>query len=524
MPNVPLSVRAQAEQERRRRAARAQSTARLSHEDFAAQRLRILDKDKQLVPLRYNTVQRELIGNLSGRDLILKARQHGVSTVIQGLLYEAAVTSTATTLTLAKDDSTTQILRRLNERYHRNDPNKPQRGNASAELSTYPLTDSEAMVATAGNSTSGRAATLTHLHGSEVAYWKDAEAIITGAGQAGKPAIYLESTPNGQQGHFYNLCMEALDGVGTWRLHFYPWWLDAAYALPIVEPLTLTDDELLLIEAHDLTPEQIAWRRSKQRELKHQFIQEYPEDPRSCFLASGYGYFGDVAYAFQVGLAMSYEPGHVYVAGLDFGQTKDFTVLAIKDVTTNRQVAMLRINGYPWAEMRRQIVAMCKTWHVSKLIGESNSMGSTNIEALQSELNAAGCGTYLEAFDTTNESKAAIMGSLHEALHHGNLLLLDDPVLRQEINAFVATQLPSGAWRLAAGGQGHDDTVIATALMQHAGYQGWSVSDIRLYAQDKMHDDPQVQVSTGWASEYSRLSKLEDEYEDDSAPIVRDRR
>jgi hypothetical protein len=44
------------------------------------------------------------------------------------------------------------------------------------------------------------------------------------------------------------------------------------------------------------------------------------------------------------------------------------------------------------------------------------------------------------------------------------LRLLDWDVQRAEHYNFVSTQLPSGVWRLAAAGEGHDDTVIGNAL------------------------------------------------------------
>jgi hypothetical protein len=56
------------------------------------------------------------------------------------------------------------------------------------------------------------------------------------------------------------------------------------------------------------------------------------------------------------------------------------------------------------------------------------------------------------------------MSDLNESLHAGGLKLLDDPIVRHELNTFVATQTGSGLWKLAAEGEGHDDTVIALAL------------------------------------------------------------
>lgn len=439
----------------------------INHADFAAQRLKILAKDKRLVPLTYNRVQVDLLSHLTGRDLVLKARQHGVSTAIQGYLYQQAVTGTATTMTLAHDDDSTQKLRRITERFYRNDPRQPQRGSANARLTTYPEHDSEVMIATAGNRTSGRSATLSDLHGSEVAFWPDAESLVAAAIQAGDPRVILESTPNGAQGYFYSLCMEALDGNSDWVLHFYPWWWEPGYriALDEGEALSYTDDEQTLVEAYNLTSEQIKWRRSKQRELKHLFIQEYPEDPQTCFLRSGLGYFGDVSACFAAPNGATYNPAHQYVAGLDFGQTVDYTALSIGDVTTGQEVELLRVNQMSWSDMRSRVVQACQRWHVGILWAEKNSMGSTNIEELRKEL---GTLVGVQEFTTTSESKASLMSALHETLHADDgLRLLPDTAGKRELQAFSAMQLPSGAWRLSAPDNEHDDTVIARGLMNY---------------------------------------------------------
>ena len=443
----------------------------LSPGEFAEKRLKILDKNKQLVPLVYNRVQTDLISKLTGRDLVLKSRQQGASTVIQGLNYQKVATGTATTMTLAHDDDGTKTLRRMADRFHRHDPQAPKRGAANDRLSTYPEFDSEALIATAGNKASGRSTTLTFLHGSEVAYWPDAESIVAGAMQAGNPDIILESTPNGAQGYFYALCMEALDGSSPWTLHFYPWWWDDGYKLTLEpdEVLQYTAEELALVEMHGLSAEQIKWRRSKQAELKQLFPQEYPEDPRSCFLLSGAGYFGDTSAAFCAPLVPVYDPEHRYVAGLDFGQTNDYTVCPVIDATTREQVDLVRVKGLPWAEMRRRVAVLCAKWNVATLLAERNSMGSTNIEELRQELKTADCKTHLSTFWTDNESKATIMGALHESLSKTSGLKLQNiQDQRREFAAFKAYQLPSGAWRLSSPEGEHDDIVIGVALANRA--------------------------------------------------------
>ena len=152
-----------------------------------------------------------------------------------------------------------------------------------------------------------------------------------------------------------------------------------------------------------------------------------------------------------------WQEGHRYIAGLDFGQTNDYTALIVIDHSANQMVDFLHINKLEWAEQRRRIVEVCKNWNVQTLVAESNSIGSVNIEALMNN------GVNIRPFQTTNASKAEIMSDLYESLHNG-LQLQDISVLKHELNTFVSTQTSSGVWRLAAEGDGHDDTVIALAL------------------------------------------------------------
>lgn len=432
--------------------------------------LRIQDKRDNLIPLRLNRVQKHLLANLTGRDLVLKARQMGLSTAIQADQFVTAITRRTRSATLAHDDAGTALLRRMAERFWANlpDDKRPPRGLDNATTTTYPQTGSEVFIATAGSKNKGRAGTYTRVHGSEVAFWPDAAATMAGLMQ-GVPdtgQVVLESTPNGAQGWFYERCMEALDGNGVWTLHFFPWWWDDGYRLPLEagETLDYDGDELRLVQEHGLTPEQIKWRRAKQAELKHLFIQEYPEDPRSCFLLSGIGYFGDLTGVFTAPWGAVPQAGHRIVGGLDFAQTSDYTVCSLIDATTLQQVALLRLNKLPWAEMRRQVVALCKQWDVSTLTAETNSMGSTNIEELRRELAQAQCKTQIIPFTTTNISKAQVMGGLHSALHEGGLKLLDHADQRRELLAFQSKQTLTGLWQFSAPEGEHDDTVIALAL------------------------------------------------------------
>jgi hypothetical protein len=446
---------------------------------FAETWLKILNKKDELVPLCINAAQRHYLDNRTPRDLVLKARQLGFSTLIQAELYRQAVTGTARTATLSHKDDSTQALRRMANRFYENMPEnlRPARKYANASLATYPDFNSEAVIATAGGKGPGRSLTTSFQHWSEVAYWTNAAEIIAGIMQAGSPKwIVAESTANGAQGWFYERCMEALDGNTDWALHFYPWWWDADYRLPLKpgQALVYTDEEARLVERHNLTSEQINWRRVKWRELRgvggsaNLFPQEYPEDPQTCFLQSGNSYFGDLSARYGAPFNPDYDPDARYGAGLDFGQTEDYTVCTVVDLTHQRQVEKLRVNRQEWAEMRRRVRELCIKWNVAVIVPEENSMGKTNIEALVSEFREHGVDTRIEPFHTTNASKATAAADWHKALHEDGWQMQDTPERKAEYRAFAASQTQNGTWTLGAASGAHDDIVIADILAYHA--------------------------------------------------------
>jgi hypothetical protein len=446
--------------------------ANLKDQEFAAEFIEILDKGKQWRRLNYNTIQRALMPNLTGADIVLKYRQGGVSTAIQARHMRRALTEVVTLVTVAHDQDTTDYLRRMAAgMYNRISPlyDKPARKRDNARLATY-TNGSEVVIKKAGSREGGRGLTFTEVHGSEVAFWPDAENIVTSLLEAGEPRILLESTPNGAQGYFYELCMGALDRKNRYRMHFFPWWIHEEYriALESGEALDYTDVERELIKKHRLKAEQIKWRREKIRDLKHKFPQEYPEDVRECFLRSGTGYFGAIDHVFKIPPgSLTHDAAHRYVAGLDFGQQQDYTVLVVIDATTKQQVDMLRVNRMSWADIRLRIREMCQKWQVRLLVAENNN-SSAVIEPMLNEFYAVKLKTSIKRFNMTAISKPPLMSDLYSTLHEYGLLLLDDGVMKHEFGAATARLTQRGYTVESPHDEtGHGDTVIATALAAH---------------------------------------------------------
>ena len=455
-----------------------------SPSDFA-RLLTIMDKRGNFRRFAHNRMQRDFFANYSlGKpviDLLLKSRQQGATTGVVGEETRLAWTRMTRILTLIDDDKNTDMIREIAQRFYDAFPpvinaggvniHRPKRSRDSATTTRYD-NGSRWVTRTAGNPNAGRGSTIDVLHGSEVAHWKDAELIIAGAQQAAAFAIWrvYETTANGAQGWFFEKAMAALDGDTDYRLHFYPWWWTDEYALALDEGETLRyePDEAALVARHKLTPQQIKWRRAKQRELGVLFLQEYAEDAYSCFLQSGGGFFGHLDTAFKAERGTEPAESARVVAGLDWGQANDFTALHVANATESEQLDLLRINRVPYADIRAQIVERCRRWRIAVIVAEANSMGSTNIEELRRELANAELNTTVVSYTTTAKNKRNDLLSLNNALSTGGYTMLPESVQRAEFRAYQATQTTSGNWTYSAPDGQHDDTVIAAMLAWHA--------------------------------------------------------
>jgi hypothetical protein len=440
------------------------------------------------MPLAYNWFQLDYLKKRTPRDLILKPRQLGFSTCIQGEFRRYEWTRPTRSLTLGKDDENTTDLRAMADFYYENLPLdfRPVRSINNSSRTVYPDVQSRATIRKAGNTNSGRGGTNTVIHLSEAAFYPDAGAIIASALQAGNPMwVAAESTANGShEGNwFYSECNAALRGESVWALHFYRWFDNPFYVIPLApkEVLVYDDEEKELVRLHGLRPEQIKWRRFKQLELRISgtFLQEYPESVETCFLQSGNGVFRFLADTFTAPDNAVYDETHQYVMGIDWGQSDDYTDARVFDVTAYCEVAKLHINKQSYESMIDAIAKLAQAWHVEKIVPERNSMGAA-IEMLSAALNKLEwpidkrtgypSNPTIQSFWTDIRSKDRVV-KLFQAGIEAGLKLLDDPIANQELRSFVSRQQPSGLWSYSHPDGGHDDTVDSRLLAHAATYE-----------------------------------------------------
>jgi len=237
------------------------------------------------------------------RAIILKGRQQGISTYIEGRLFWRITNNAGRrAFILTHEAEATNNLFEMADRYYQlcPEPFKPKLGASSQRELSFDLIDSGYRVGTAGNKNTGRSSTIQYFHGSEAAFWDNASDIAKGALQAVPDEfgteIFIESTANGKLNWFYEQWMLAQSGESDYIPIFIPWFWQKEYRTKPSDTMIATKEEMELMKLYKLDVEQIAWRRKKIAELssaglrgEDEFRQEYPCTWEEAFEASTLG-------------------------------------------------------------------------------------------------------------------------------------------------------------------------------------------------------------------------------------------
>ena len=228
------------------------------------------------------------------RDIILKFRQPGFSTLIGALIFCNTYNMQGIeSLLIAQDEASSEILFRMHRLFYDRLPDNKKRPVGSHSSRELHFTDINSRIScrTAGATNVGRGNTIHWLHMSERAKWKlKSHALMefdAGVMEAvpSDGNIMMETTADGL-GHFYDSYQAAKSGSSTFRPMFFPWTIHNEYSLPVDVPFELTKDELELRGTIGLTDGQILWRRQKVKERGDLFAQEYPVNDEECFRRS----------------------------------------------------------------------------------------------------------------------------------------------------------------------------------------------------------------------------------------------
>jgi hypothetical protein len=447
--------------------------------------LRVRTRDGRTAALTANAAQRAFEERRGERNIVLKARQLGMTTWTAARFFLKTITQPGTlTLQVAHTQEAAEEIFRIVYRFLDELPEELRKGplrtsRATVRQIVFPEMDSTYKVVTAGDRNAGRGMTVQNLHCSELARWPgDAAETLAGLRAALAPGaeMILESTPEGVGGCFYEEWQKAHE-TGMVR-HFFPWWMERRYRAGAAERASLTEEELELMERHGLDLEQIGYRRKIRADFRGLARQEFAEDEQSCFLASGESVFE--LSAIEERLKTAPEPverrrngeleiwlpplkGKEYLVAVDpagGGSDGDYSAAQVLEMETGLQCAEFagHVGGL---ELAKLVTGMAAEYNKAWLVVERNNHG-TGVLALAEAV----CG-YRKihrqggqaGWLTTSMSRPAALGRLDAGLVEQPERFMSRRLLG-ECRSFA--RLADGSSGARAGT--HDDRVMAMAI------------------------------------------------------------
>lgn len=281
--------------------------------------LKILTKERGMARLGdvMNYAQRDFLARAERqlhdhghiRIVVLKARQIGISTIIEAIFFALAmIERDFKTLIVSHEAESSKAILGMTKRYW--DTYIFNRFHATIYNGQSHLAwdnGCDINVATAKNVEAGRSQTIHGLHASEVGMWKKADELMTGLSNSipafGLTAVFIESTAKGVGNYFHKTCTDAMKGKSEYEFCFYPWHhhpeYTAKYLTPEIRHLyrleNLDEEERRLRHDHGISDERLIWRRwaivNKCNGSVDNFHQEYPTTPHEAFISTGLNVF-----------------------------------------------------------------------------------------------------------------------------------------------------------------------------------------------------------------------------------------
>lgn len=461
-------------------------------------------KSGQLVPFTFRPVQNkfydELVRdydiekkglNVPVRELILKARREGFSSLILALFAADDILSENPTETLVisyKDDATKTFRKRYRtfvtsygarklghsvEDIQRNPGLMEQAAKQlfSVDADEIELKHNHAhfYCGTASARTGGRGGVVQKLLFSEAAFYPDkkelrAKEIIEGTLRQVDLAsgwAFVESTANGDVNHYAKMWVEAATGESRFKARFYGW----------REMYTQEEFDIICSEFTD----------------KRMIKQEYPETAEEAFLSSGERFFdpaiiqniqttdpqkvGDWNYYGE------FVSGHRYALGVDVAEgvgRHNSTIVVIdfdnqdqvvgRIIKTPKVVAVYASNRIKPDTLAHEIRNGAVRYGNCLAAIERNNHGFATLATIK--------GMYFNLYKdesdnlgwhTNMASKPRMLHDLRTALHEGSILVPDE-TLKRELISLPAGELNDSRFDEEDETRGHFDRVIALAI------------------------------------------------------------
>ena len=455
--------------------------------DVASELLKVRDREGIERSLTANKVQKEFEQKRGRRNIVLKARQMGITTWVAARFFLKTITAKGVmTVQVAHTQDAAESIFRMVQRFWeclpeglRNGPLKRSRANSGQMR--FAALDSEFRVLSAGDEGAGRGLTMQNLHCSEVSRWpRAANETLAGLRAALAPGgeLVMESTPNGAYGCFYDEWMRAGEPGQQVVQHFFPWWKEEAY---VAEAVTdFSDEERALMETHNLKAEQIGFRRGLEASYRGLRSQEFAEDAETCFKATGDCCFEIPAIETRLaelggpldtrrdGLLHIWLPpiaGKRYLVAVDTaggGPDGDFAAVQVIELESGMQCAELQQRLRP-LDLAHGAAELAREYNHAMIAVERNNHGTAVLAYLDSveKYEHVYAQSGVAGWYTSAGNKPSMISRMGALLVESPEMFLSKRLL-VECRSFVS--LPGGGMGAANGA--HDDCLMAMAIAQ----------------------------------------------------------
>jgi hypothetical protein len=471
---------------------------------FCKALVQIRTKEGQRSYLKFNNIQRKYNAVRTNRDVVLKPRQIGFSTLEIARDVYKFLQPGQSVLLFCQTDKDGTYKRKFAADIDRIFEGLRRAGlvlNFSTDtIGSWALSDRdsflqivEAGASEAAASKKGRGGTYTRIHSTEAAFYEFPEqalnAALEGVPSLPDTEIVFESTPNGVNNWFHQMFTSAQAGTNGYRAHFFAWYEDPTYRLPLLPGERITprnEREHELVEVHGIDQEQLKWYRAKVEQKGQDLTdQEYASDPIRTFLVSGRLYFdlgaidrlaGNIKPpVYERGSLFIWErpkPMSKYVIGVDtaegLGEDGDDSVAIVRERKTRAHVATIRskMRANPFAD---ELVKIARDYNEAEISFERNK-GMALFAALER------IGYYKIYYDHDNKpgiftsasSRPVLLENLAEVVRDGSFVT-NDPVQLSEMRGFVIdarTGRPYAPSKKNKNGIS-DDSIFADAMCWH---------------------------------------------------------
>lgn len=479
----------------------------------------IPDKEGRVVRFNPTPQQLYLIKNMQKYNVILKARQGGISSVIMLYAIYLALTKPNVTCLLMSHSmqSVSENFSKLRAMYDYLPEYIKLKETANNRTMLSFDNHSKIVCCTCGAKDNARGSSLILAHISEVGLCKDenVQAQLIAIGQAVVPGgkIFLESTARGINS-FHTIWSKAVNGESSYYPIFFPWYKEKRmFADEYIEfselwkarkGQYLTEEELDETEQWLLergaTIQMLMWRRIKiMNDGEGAFMQEFPSTPEEAFLNSDGANIFDVKciydrllnldkYTSILKIPNTISPvlkqnkrylkiwkypivGERYYIGCDsaegLGGEHDYSVIEVldKDGFQCAEFRSNKIKPYAFAEI---LYEMARYYDNALVCIERASAGITIIEKLRDtyryqnlmkykSFDARGKTVRKWGWETSQTSKPKMINAFVELFETGGICINSKELL----NEMKLFQSDGGKMSAVSG---HDDCVMSMAL------------------------------------------------------------